>query len=117
MMSYPEPSCLSSVAAFHTLFKCPILPAPVIPDEKRCALRVSLIREELQELEDAIKENDLIEVADALADIQYVLSGAVLEFGMASRFKVPHSIFINELTDVISHFSNRHSSMRSSDPT
>ena len=84
---FPSPTCLDAVAAFHTLFKAPILARPVIPDAKRCALRVSLIAEELKELETAIQENDLVEVADALCDIQYVLSGAVLEFGMAGCFK------------------------------
>ena len=82
-----QPTTLTAVAAFHALFRAPILATPQIPDAARCALRVSLIREELQELEDAISANDLVEVADALADIQYVLSGAVLEFGMGSCFK------------------------------
>ena len=81
-----QPSCLAAVADFHRLFQAPILSVPTIPAPKRCELRVSLIREELNELADAIKENDLIEVADALADIQYVLSGAVLEFGLGASF-------------------------------
>ncbi len=41
-------------------------------------------QEELNELKEAIAQNDLVEVADALADLQYVLSGAVHEFGMSS---------------------------------
>lgn len=81
-----DPKSLTSVAEFHKTFKHPILAAPAIPDEKRCNLRVSLIAEELKELEEAIAANDLVEVADALCDIQYVLSGAVLEFGMAGKF-------------------------------
>ena len=79
---FREPACLSSVAAFHRLFKAPVLNAPVIPDAKRCALRVNLLQEELNELKEAIDQNDLVEVADALADIQYVLAGAVHEFGL-----------------------------------
>ena len=43
--------------------------------------------EELKELKEAIEENDLVEVIDALCDIQYVLSGAILEFGFAEKFK------------------------------
>ena len=81
-----DPKTLTSVAEFHKTFKHPILDKPTIPDEKRCRLRVSLIAEELQELEEAIANNDLVEVADALCDIQYVLSGAVLEFGLAEKF-------------------------------
>ena len=50
-------------------------------------LRVNLLREELKELEAAIADNDLVEVADALADLQYVLSGAVLEFGLGAKFR------------------------------
>ena len=86
-MDFQNPDTLNAVAAFHTLFQCPILPEPTIPDSKRCELRVSLLQEEVQELADAIAAHDLVEIADALADIQYVLSGAVLEFGMAGRFK------------------------------
>ncbi|MCH7413165.1 nucleoside triphosphate pyrophosphohydrolase family protein [Belliella sp. R4-6] len=82
-----EPSTLSAVAEFHQTFKHPVLSSPQIPDKKRCDLRVSLIAEELKELEEAIASNDLVEVADALCDIQYVLSGAILEFGLADRFK------------------------------
>ena len=78
---------LNQVAEFHRTFKHPIEPEPIIPAEKRCKLRVSLIAEELKELEEAIADNDLVEIADALCDIQYVLSGAILEFGMGGKFK------------------------------
>ncbi|UIR55097.1 nucleoside triphosphate pyrophosphohydrolase family protein [Sphingobacterium sp. SRCM116780] len=81
-----DPKTLTSVAEFHKTFQHPILDTPTIPDEKRSALRVSLIAEELKELEEAIQNNDLVEVADALCDIQYVLSGAVLEFGLKDKF-------------------------------
>ena len=84
---FVDPNALSSVAAFHRLFRAPILASPVIPSADRCQLRVSLLKEEVQELADAIKDNDLVEVADALADIQYVLSGAVHEFGMGNIFQ------------------------------
>lgn len=81
-----DPKTLTAVAEFHQTFKHPILPEPQIPSEQRCQLRVSLIAEELKELEEAIAARDLVEIADALCDIQYVLSGAVLEFGMADKF-------------------------------
>ena len=84
---WAESNYIASVAEFHTKFRHPVLPSPTIPGKDRCALRVSLIAEELKELEEAIEANDLVEVADALADIQYVLSGAVCEFGMATVFK------------------------------
>lgn len=82
-----QPDSLNQVADFHKTFKHPILDSPAIPDAKRCALRVELIAEELKELEEAIKDKDLVEVADALCDIQYVLSGAILEFGLGDKFK------------------------------
>ena len=78
---------LNQVAAFHKTFQHPILDTPQIPSKERCDLRVSLIAEELEELKEAIAEGDLVEVADALCDIQYVLSGAVLEFGLGEKFK------------------------------
>ncbi|MEQ8364365.1 MAG: nucleoside triphosphate pyrophosphohydrolase family protein [Cyclobacteriaceae bacterium] len=82
-----HPNSLQLVADFHRTFKHPILNSPAIPDETRCRLRVALIAEELKELEVAILEKDIVEVADALCDIQYVLSGAILEFGLGDKFK------------------------------
>ena len=83
-----EPQALNHVAEFHHTFKHPILPAPGIPDRSRCDLRVELIQEELNELKEAIEDNDITEIADALADLQYVLAGAVLEFGLANKFSL-----------------------------
>lgn len=82
-----QPDALNLVAEFHKTFKHPILDKPAIPSEDRCKLRVALIAEELKELEVAILEKDIVEVADALCDIQYVLAGAILEFGLGEKFK------------------------------
>jgi predicted HAD superfamily Cof-like phosphohydrolase len=87
MSQFPEPSPLNSVAKFHDTFDAPILDKPQIPSEERCKLRVSLLQEELNELKQAIEDKDIVEIADALADIQYVLSGAILEFGLGDKFK------------------------------
>lgn len=81
-----EPDSLNRVAEFHRTFKHPIQAAPAIPSPERCKLRVSLIAEELKELEEAIQNKDIVEIADALSDLQYVLSGAILEFGLGERF-------------------------------
>jgi predicted HAD superfamily Cof-like phosphohydrolase len=81
-----QPDALNLVADFHRTFKHPILPQPTIPDENRCRLRVALLAEELKELEVAIQNNDIVEVADALCDLQYVLAGAILEFGLGDKF-------------------------------
>ncbi|WP_285269039.1 nucleoside triphosphate pyrophosphohydrolase family protein [Kaistella rhinocerotis] len=77
---------LNQVAQFHRTFNAPILSSPQIPSAERCKLRVDLLQEELNELKEAIDNNDIVEVADALCDLQYVLSGAVLEFGLGEKF-------------------------------
>lgn len=82
-----EPNALSSVAEFHRTFQHPVLREPAIPTDERCKLRLSLLAEELKELEEAVNSKDLKGVADALCDLQYVLSGAVLEFGLGDKFK------------------------------
>ncbi|MBX2901606.1 MAG: nucleoside triphosphate pyrophosphohydrolase family protein [Cyclobacteriaceae bacterium] len=82
-----QPDALNLVAEFHRTFKHPILSSPAIPNENRCKLRVALLAEELKEMEVAILENDLVGVADALCDLQYVLAGAILEFGLGEKFK------------------------------
>ena len=86
-MKIIEPNALTDLKEFHDTFKLPVLDEPQIPAKKRCELRINLLQEELDELKEAIENNDLIEVADAFSDIQYVLSGAIHEFGMGSRFK------------------------------
>ena len=51
-------------------------------EDKTNNLRIELIKEELKELTEAIKQNDLLEVADALTDILYVTYGAGHAFGI-----------------------------------
>lgn len=77
---------LEKVELFHNTFRAPVLESPKIPSKDRCNLRISLLQEELNELKQAIEDESIEEVADALADIQYVLSGAVLEFGLGKKF-------------------------------
>lgn len=77
---------LDKVSEFHKLMQQPILENPQIPIKERSLLRLALIQEELDELEEAIKNNDLLEALDALCDIQYVVSGSILEFGMKDIF-------------------------------
>ena len=52
------------------------------PDEKIVQLRYNLIKEELEEFEQAIKDKNLEEVADALTDLLYVTYGAGHSFGI-----------------------------------
>jgi len=78
---------LVQVEEFHSTFDLPIRTVAEIPAPERCDLRVELITEELRELTAALAVEDLVEVADALCDLQYVLSGAILEFGLAEKFQ------------------------------
>ena len=55
---------------------------PSFSTDKINKLRLSLIKEELEELSDAMQKKDLIEVADALTDILYVTYGAGHAFGI-----------------------------------
>lgn len=81
-----EAEALNFVSKFHRTFNHPILEEPQIPVQKRAELRLNLLKEELKELEEAVENQDLIEAADALCDLQYVLAGAILEFGMGEKF-------------------------------
>jgi len=82
-----DPQALNQVAEFHATFKHPIIEKPTIPAKERSDLRISLLTEELKELQQAVDDNNLVEIADALCDLQYVLSGAILEFGLGQKFK------------------------------
>jgi len=82
-----QPDSLNLVAEFHRTFKHPILNEPQIPPASRAQLRIALLEEELKELATAVRDNDIVEVADALCDLQYVLAGAILEFGLGEKFK------------------------------
>jgi predicted HAD superfamily Cof-like phosphohydrolase len=78
---------LNQLLAFHKAFGAGILNKPGIPSQERCDLRLNLLSEELEELKEAIDNNDIVGIADALVDIQYVLSGSVIEFGLSSIFE------------------------------
>lgn len=82
-----EAKALKGVSKFHTLFDLPILDQAAIPSKERCMLRINLLEEELKELKEAIENDDIVEAADAFCDLQYVLSGAILEFGLGKKFK------------------------------
>jgi predicted HAD superfamily Cof-like phosphohydrolase len=56
--------------------------SPELPNDETSKLRLELIGEELGELEEAIANKDLVEIADALTDILYVTYGAGHAFGL-----------------------------------
>ena len=71
-----------SVKKFMETFGQEIKEKASFPDDKTTSLRYDLIREELDELKDAIDKKDIKEVADALTDILYVTYGAGHAFGI-----------------------------------
>jgi predicted HAD superfamily Cof-like phosphohydrolase len=71
-----------SVRKFMEIFGQEIKEKAEFPNEKITSLRYDLIKEELQELKEALDNKDIKEVADALADILYVTYGAGHAFGI-----------------------------------
>ena len=86
-MDFNECHPLNDVAQFHRTFGLPVLDEPTVPAKDRIRLRLSLLEEELKELREALEEQDIVETADALCDLQYVLSGAILECGLGGKFQ------------------------------
>lgn len=74
------------VIEFHKATSSPIVEIPKLAPIVRAELRLALLKEEVKELEDAIYSKDLPEVLDALVDIQYILNGTILEFGLQEIF-------------------------------
>jgi len=70
------------VLQFHKLFRCTVNDVPTVPSlaDKQC--RVRLIAEELQELSDAFTHSDVVEIADALGDLLYVVLGTAVCCGI-----------------------------------
>lgn len=85
-MPIKEPQALNSVNEFHELFNAYSWDKLHMPDKAVTDLRISLLQEELNELKQAIEDNDLVEIIDALADLQYVLSWAVLAWWAQENF-------------------------------
>ena len=72
----------NSVKKFMEVFGQEVKTKAEFPSEKIIKLRYNLIKEELDEFEEALKDKDLKEVADALTDILYVTYGAGHAFGI-----------------------------------
>ena len=72
----------NKVGTFMKTFGQEVKTKPSFSSDKINKLRIDLIKEELNELQEAMKNNDLLEVADALTDILYVTYGAGHAFGI-----------------------------------
>lgn len=70
------------VKIFHEKAGALIASRPEVPDCYNTNLRLSLIHEELEELEDAFGEDDIVGVADAIGDLLYVVLGTAVSCGI-----------------------------------
>lgn len=73
---------LAQVATFQKAFGQNIASEPTFIEPSTYDLRYELMKEENEEYLQACQENDLVEIADALADQLYILCGTILEHGM-----------------------------------
>lgn len=70
------------VREFHITYDLPVKESPAHPTPDRIKLRRDLISEEYWEYDRAVEKNDLVNLAQELADILYVVYGAALEYGI-----------------------------------
>lgn len=75
-------SALEDLKEFHRVFQAAASDRPTIVDEATYRLRRELIREEVQELLDAMRDDNLVEIADGLADACYVIIGTAVAYGI-----------------------------------
>ena len=73
---------LDQVQEFHDTYGLPVETEQTCGNEQTKLLRINLLQEELDELKEALGNDDMVETLDALIDLQYVLDGAFLSFGM-----------------------------------
>ena len=79
---------ITAVHNFHTAFKLNIQNKPTVAiSNERKQLRFELMKEENEEYLEAAKNNDLVEVADALGDMLYILCGTIIEHGMQDKIE------------------------------
>ncbi len=80
---------LKAVETFHNAFGITNRETPIaFTNEKEVKLRFDLMAEENEEYLEAAKNNDLVEVADALGDMLYILCGTMLSHGMQDKIEI-----------------------------
>ena len=79
---------LEAVQAFHTSFGLGIsqMPKATLGDAVNL-LRYNLMKEENEEYLEAVHNNDIVEIADALGDMLYILCGTILEHGLQHKIE------------------------------
>lgn len=79
---------IKAVQEFHEAFGLGVQQKPIANlDESKLQLRFDLMAEENEEYLEAAKNNDIVEVADALGDMLYILCGTILEHGMQHKIE------------------------------
>lgn len=79
---------IKAVQKFHKAFKLGYKESPVAKlSEQKLQLRFDLMQEENEEYLEAARNNDLVEVADALGDMLYILCGTIIEHGMQDKIE------------------------------
>lgn len=79
---------LDAVTLFHTSFKLGVSDAPRASlGDSVNLLRYNLMKEENEEYLEAVQNNDLTEVADALGDMLYILCGTIIEHGLQHKIE------------------------------
>jgi predicted HAD superfamily Cof-like phosphohydrolase len=79
---------INSVHEFHSAFGLGIKHTPAASiGNARNSLRFNLMKEENEEYLEAAENNDLVEVADALGDMLYILCGTIIEHGMQDKIE------------------------------
>ncbi|WP_074408768.1 nucleoside triphosphate pyrophosphohydrolase family protein [Aquimarina megaterium] len=79
---------IAAVQEFHTSFKLGYKNEPIANlGEAKNTLRFNLMKEENEEYFEAAQNNDLVEVADALGDMLYILCGTIIEHGMQHKIE------------------------------
>jgi predicted HAD superfamily Cof-like phosphohydrolase len=79
---------LDAVTLFHTSFKLGVADAPRASlGESINLLRYNLMKEENEEYLEAVQNNDLTEIADALGDMLYILCGTIIEHGLQYKIE------------------------------
>lgn len=79
---------IEAVKAFHTAFKLGQRETPKADlGKEKNLLRFNLMKEENEEYFEAANTNDLVEVADALGDMLYILCGTIIEHGMQYKIE------------------------------
>lgn len=79
---------LKKVTQFHNTFKLAVRQKPTLDFSKeQSILRFNLMKEENEEYLEAVNNNDLIEVADALGDMLYILCGTILDHGLQHKIE------------------------------